>query len=103
MSVAQKFDGLKEEVRENLGEKIVALRRDIHREPELGFDTKKTIYVGFVAVAVNLVVAVLGTLLLRTMKTPEGVDGTTPDDYFADEGDPRIERNPTAVDTVSST
>jgi hippurate hydrolase len=42
MSVAQKFDGLKEEVRENLGEKIVALRRDIHREPELGFDTKKT-------------------------------------------------------------
>ena len=42
MSVAQKFDGLKEEVREGFGEKIVALRRDIHREPELGFGTKKT-------------------------------------------------------------
>ncbi len=42
MSVARKFDGLKEEVRENFAEKIVALRRDIHREPELGFDTKKT-------------------------------------------------------------
>jgi hippurate hydrolase len=42
MSVAQKFDGLKEEVRENLSERIVALRRDIHREPELGFDTRKT-------------------------------------------------------------
>ena len=42
MSVAQKFDGLKEEVRESFAEKIVALRRDIHREPELGFDTKKT-------------------------------------------------------------
>jgi hippurate hydrolase len=42
MSVAQKFDGLKEEVRANFAEKIVALRRDIHREPELGFDTKKT-------------------------------------------------------------
>jgi hippurate hydrolase len=42
MSVAQKFGGLKEEVRENLAEKIVALRRDIHREPELDFDTKKT-------------------------------------------------------------
>jgi hippurate hydrolase len=42
MSVAQKFDGLKAEIREGFGEKIVALRRDIHREPELGFDTKKT-------------------------------------------------------------
>ena len=42
MSVAQKFNGLKEEVRDGFGEKIVALRRDIHREPELGFDTKKT-------------------------------------------------------------
>jgi hippurate hydrolase len=42
MSVAQKFDGLKEEVRESFAEKIVALRRDIHREPELGFDTRKT-------------------------------------------------------------
>jgi hippurate hydrolase len=42
MSVAQKFNGLKEEIRESFGEKIVALRRDIHREPELGFDTKKT-------------------------------------------------------------
>jgi hippurate hydrolase len=42
MSVVQKFDGLKEGVRENFAEKIVALRRNIHREPELGFDTKKT-------------------------------------------------------------
>ncbi len=30
------------EVEENFGEKIVALRRDIHREPELGFDTERT-------------------------------------------------------------
>jgi hippurate hydrolase len=29
-------------IEENFGEKIVALRRDIHREPELGFDTEKT-------------------------------------------------------------
>jgi amidohydrolase len=40
--VAQKFNDLKEEVREGFGERIVALRRDIHREPELGFGTKKT-------------------------------------------------------------
>src|ERR687894_68456 len=42
MSVVQRFDDLKEEVREGVGERIVALRRDIHREPELGFDTEKT-------------------------------------------------------------
>ena len=42
MSVVQRFNGLKEEVREGFGEKIVALRREIHREPELGFDTRKT-------------------------------------------------------------
>ena len=42
MSVVQRFNGLKEEIREDFGEKIFALRRDIHREPELGFDTKKT-------------------------------------------------------------
>ena len=29
-------------IEERFGEKIVALRRDIHREPELGFDTEKT-------------------------------------------------------------
>jgi hippurate hydrolase len=42
MSVVHKFEGLQQEVEENFGEKIVALRRDIHREPELGFDTEKT-------------------------------------------------------------
>ena len=42
MDVSQRFEGLQQEVEENVGEKIVALRRDIHREPELGFDTKKT-------------------------------------------------------------
>lgn len=42
MNVAQRFEGLEEEIRESFGEDIVALRRDIHREPELGFDTEKT-------------------------------------------------------------
>ncbi|MDP8947184.1 MAG: amidohydrolase, partial [Actinomycetota bacterium] len=42
MSVVQRFDGLIEGVRESFGERIVDLRRDIHREPELGFGTKKT-------------------------------------------------------------
>jgi amidohydrolase len=42
VSVAQRFNGLKAEIRDSFGEKIVALRRDIHREPELGFDTERT-------------------------------------------------------------
>jgi hippurate hydrolase len=42
MSVVHRFKDLQREVEENFGEKIVALRRDIHREPELGFDTEKT-------------------------------------------------------------
>lgn len=57
---------------------------------EFGFDTPKTVYVGLVAVLVNLLVTVVLTLILRVAKVPEGVDGTTRDDYFADEGDPRV-------------
>jgi SSS family solute:Na+ symporter len=59
---------------------------------EFGIDSPKTIYVGFVAVAVNILVAVLVTFVLRALKTPDGVDGTTPSDYTADEGDPRLEK-----------
>ena len=69
---------------------------------DFGFDTPKTIYVGFVAVAVNLLVAVLATVIFRAMKTPEGVDGTIADDYFADEGDPRLEKTRTTPDDLVS-
>ncbi|MEU7001873.1 monocarboxylate uptake permease MctP [Nonomuraea sp. NPDC046570] len=57
---------------------------------KLGLDTKMTIYAGFLALLLNLVVAVLGTWIARALKTPDGVDGTQPDHYFADEGDPRV-------------
>jgi len=69
---------------------------------DFGFDTPKTIYVGFVAVAVNVLVAVIVTFILRAAKTPDGIDGTTPDDYFADEGDPRLEKARTTPDAVTS-
>jgi hippurate hydrolase len=42
VDVSQRFEGLQQEVEETFGEKLVALRRDIHSEPELGFDTEKT-------------------------------------------------------------
>ncbi|WP_043617027.1 monocarboxylate uptake permease MctP [Nonomuraea candida] len=56
----------------------------------LGFDTKMTIYAGFLALAVNLVVAVLATLIFRAAKLADGEDATARDDYFADEGDPKV-------------
>ncbi|MEU4222912.1 monocarboxylate uptake permease MctP [Nonomuraea sp. NPDC026600] len=56
----------------------------------LGLDTKMTIYAGFVALAVNLIGAVLGTLLFRALKVADGEDATSREDYFADEGDPKV-------------
>jgi solute:Na+ symporter, SSS family len=52
-------------------------------------DSKTTVFVGFVAVLANLVVAVLVTLLCRVLRAPDGVDLTRPDDYLADEGQAR--------------
>ncbi|GGM57801.1 solute:Na+ symporter, SSS family protein [Longimycelium tulufanense] len=48
------------------------------------------IYVGFVALLANLVVAVLVTLVLRRTGTANGLDRTSPSDYHADEGDARL-------------
>ena len=42
MDVTPRLDNLQAEIEGRYGEKISALRRDIHREPELGFDTEKT-------------------------------------------------------------
>ena len=48
------------------------------------------IYVGFVALVLNLVVAVLVTLALRAGHVGEGEDATHPADYHADEGSERL-------------
>ncbi|MET8280187.1 monocarboxylate uptake permease MctP [Micromonospora sp. NPDC005174] len=58
---------------------------------KFGFDTPKTIYVGIVAVLVNLVVAALATLALKAGRVPDGTDGTSPGDYFVDEGDEKLD------------
>jgi SSS family solute:Na+ symporter len=67
----------------------------------LGLDTKQTIYCGLPALAVNLVVVVAVTLLLRTLVVPTGVDRTEPEDYIADEGDPNLDRMSGLVDGVT--
>lgn len=64
---------------------------------KLGIDTDWTIYAGFIAVLVNLVVAVLATLVFRAAKAPDGVDQTTAGDYTADEGDPKVKAIPDPV------
>ena len=48
------------------------------------------IYVGFVALVLNLVVAVLVTLALRAGHVGDGEDATHPADYHADEGSQRL-------------
>ncbi|MFI0352178.1 monocarboxylate uptake permease MctP [Actinomadura sp. 9N407] len=57
---------------------------------ELGLDTKMTVYVGILALAVNLLVAIVGTVVCRVAKVADGVDATQGSDYLADEGDPRV-------------
>jgi len=48
------------------------------------------IYVGFVALTLNLLVVVLGTLVLRARNVAEGADATSPADYHVDEGSERL-------------
>jgi SSS family solute:Na+ symporter len=46
-----------------------------------GSDTKVTIYTGILALAVNLVVTAVGSLVLNLMHAPAGTDETEPGDY----------------------
>jgi SSS family solute:Na+ symporter len=43
-----------------------------------------TIYAGFLAVGINLVVAILGTWIARAAKIADGPDSTAASDYFVD-------------------
>ncbi len=50
-------------------------------------------YVAMTAFLLNLVVAVVLSVALNAAKVPNGSDETTTGDYFADAGDPRVEKN----------
>ncbi len=50
-------------------------------------------YIAMTAFAINLVIAVVLSLALNAAKVTNGADETTPGDYFADAGDPRVEKN----------
>ncbi len=47
-------------------------------------DTK--VYIALTALLLNIIVAVILTLIFRAIQTPAGTDHTTPDDYYADHG-----------------
>ncbi len=49
-------------------------------------------YIAMTAFVLNLVVAVALTFVLRAVKAPEGTDDTIRGDYFADAGDPRVQK-----------
>jgi SSS family solute:Na+ symporter len=53
----------------------------------LGLHTGVTLYIGFVGVVVNLVIAFAGTAVLKALKVREGADQTAADDYFTDVAD----------------
>ncbi|MFG2040044.1 sodium:solute symporter [Dactylosporangium sp. NPDC048998] len=60
------------------------------------------VYVGVVALLVNLAVAVFGTVVLRVLRVPAGRDRTRPDDYDADADDPMVKRLETLLDGLPS-
>ena len=64
----------------------------------LGLHTGVTLYVGLLALAVNLTVTVAGTVICRRFGIREGLDITSAADYLADEGDPTIRRMAELID-----
>jgi solute:Na+ symporter, SSS family len=64
----------------------------------LGLHTGVTLYVGLLALSVNLAVTVVGTMICRRLGVREGKDVTSPADYVADEGDPTIRRMAELID-----
>ena len=50
-------------------------------------------YIGMTAFAINLILAAILTVVLNALKVDSGKDETIRGDYFADAGDPRVEKN----------
>jgi SSS family solute:Na+ symporter len=49
-------------------------------------------YIALTSFVINVIVAVVLTFVFRATKSPEGEDETIPADYFADAGDPRVQK-----------
>jgi len=65
---------------------------------KLGLDSTLTIYTGLLALLANVLIAVLGTVILRAMRGhDEREDATAPADYHVEAGDPDVEAVPVAA------
>ncbi|GAA1952303.1 sodium:solute symporter family protein [Nocardioides panacihumi] len=53
--------------------------------------TQTKVYIALIAFGLNLIVAVVGTLVLRALKVADGVDVTRLEDYSVDAGDTGVE------------
>ena len=62
-----------------------------------GLDTRNTIYTGLIALALNLVVAIVLTFVLRALRAPDGVDATREADYHAEAGARGVRAEPVTV------
>ena len=60
-------------------------------------------YIAMTAFVLNLLVAVLATFALRALKVSEGTDATSPSDYHADAGDPRVKDIPELTEDKPAT
>ncbi len=61
---------------------------------EIPFFDGRIGYIALTAFVLNMIIVVGGTFLLRALNAPEGRDHTTPSDYTADIGDPRVKPLP---------
>jgi SSS family solute:Na+ symporter len=57
---------------------------------EIPFLSGRNGYIALTAFVLNLLIAVVGTVVLKALRAPAGRDATDPDDYFADADDPRV-------------
>jgi SSS family solute:Na+ symporter len=67
---------------------------------KLGLDTESAVYAGLLALLVNLLAAVVVTLILRAMKVDDGVDGTAETDYTAEREDPTVRDLPDPLESA---
>jgi SSS family solute:Na+ symporter len=61
-------------------------------------DSQAQVYIGLIALVLNLIIVVAGTAILRLLRVPGGTDHTRPEEYDADADDPSVDRLETLLD-----
>jgi SSS family solute:Na+ symporter len=62
-----------------------------------------SVYIGLIALAVNLAVVVVATMAFKALRVPAGRDLTRPEDYLADGDSPSLQRLDALVDGLPRT